>query len=82
MKGFIIASLHYAELGDIQQAEPLPGKASLGVKYVFSGIGIKICSLVCKRFHETGTLPIQDFGPKIGNKSCTQSVPALNNEPI
>ena len=67
--------MHYADLGDGQQGKPLPGKASLLVKIVFSSTGWQICSLVYTRFPKTSTLLVQELGPKLGHNSWTESVP-------
>ena len=45
------------------------GKASLLFKKVFSSTGVKICSLVCTRFPETGTLSVQELRAKFGHNS-------------
>ena len=56
--------MHYADLGDVQQGKPLPGKASLWVKNAFSSTGHKIYSLVYTWFPKTGRFFIQEIGPK------------------
>ena len=72
---FFLSSLHYADLGDLQQGKPLPGKASLWVKNIFSNTGRKICSLVYTRFPKTGRFLVQEIGPKLGHISWTESLP-------
>ena len=69
--------MHYANLGDVQQGKPLPGKASLWVKNAFSSTGHKICSLVYTRFPKTSTLLVQELGPKLAHNSWTKSLPIL-----
>ena len=70
-----VSAVHYADLGDVQQGKPLPGKASLWVKNVFSSTGRKICSLVYTRFPKRSTLLVQELGPKLGHNSWNESVP-------
>ena len=62
-------SMHYAEVGDIQQELGLPGKASLWAKNAFSSTGLKIWSLVWTRFPETKMLSVQKLKPKFGHNS-------------
>ena len=33
--------MHYLDLGDVQQGKPLPGKASLRLKNIFSCTGLR-----------------------------------------
>ena len=55
--------VHYADLGDVQQSKPLPGKANLWVKKIFSSNGHNICSSVYTRFPKNGHSLVQELGP-------------------
>ena len=73
-------AVHYADLGDVQQGKPRPGKASLWMKNACSSTGHKICSSAYTMLPKTSTILVQELEPEVTSEPISGIFVQINEQ--